>query len=113
MSLPSRSAGLFGFLVCMTALLLADFSGLVRPVRAARDLSAAGNAHVVIVAGDAEYGSRRSMAAFGDRLRDPVGFKVTPIESTVGALENEANPDTSIPGLGGLIETHPTVRPVR
>ena len=104
MSLPSRSAGLFGFLVCMTALLLADFSGLVRPVRAARDLSAAGNAHVVIVAGDAEYGSRRSMAAFGDRLRDQFGFKVTLIESTVGVLENEANPDKSIPGLEVLEE---------
>ena len=100
---PSRRVGLIGLLACSTALLLGDLTGLVRSADAAPDLSAAGkDAHIVIVAGDAEYGSRRSMAAFGDRLRHQFGFKVTLIESTVGVLENQDNPDKSIPGLDVL-----------
>ncbi|MEM8679355.1 MAG: family 16 glycoside hydrolase [Planctomycetota bacterium] len=55
--------------------------------------------HVVVVGGDAEYGSRTTTEKIAARLRDEFGFKTTLIHSHVGALEGNRNPDKSIPGL--------------
>ena len=55
--------------------------------------------HIVIIAGDEEYGSRESMGAFARDLRERFNFRVTLIESMVGAVENSDRPDKSIPGL--------------
>jgi len=55
--------------------------------------------HIVIIAGDNEYGSRTSMGAFANDLRTKFGFQVTVLESMVGEVENADNPDKSIPGL--------------
>jgi mono/diheme cytochrome c family protein len=55
--------------------------------------------HIVVIAGDNEYGSRDSMGVFANDLRTKFGFQVTVLESMVGELENADNPDKSIPGL--------------
>ena len=55
--------------------------------------------HVVLVAGDAEYGSRTTCARIQKKLEEQFGFKTTLVQSMVGVLENSDNPDKSIPGL--------------
>ena len=55
--------------------------------------------HVVLVAGDAEYGSRTTCARIQKKLEDQFGFKTTLVQSMVGVLENIDNADKSIPGL--------------
>jgi hypothetical protein len=60
--------------------------------------------HVVLVAGDSEYGSRTTCSRIQETLEQQFGFRTTLVESRVGVLENNENPDKSIPGLEVLRE---------
>ncbi|HIL68678.1 MAG TPA: hypothetical protein EYG38_02355, partial [Verrucomicrobia bacterium] len=58
--------------------------------------------HVVLISGDAEYSSRETCRLIEAKLKKDFGFRTTLIESHVGSIENETNPDRRIPGLEAI-----------